>query len=212
MEIGTILGIVGSILGGGAAGAFITSYFNAKTEDKKTEIDASDRLVAQWEKLLSPLQSRVGELEKQLEISRQKESEYQNRINTLENQLILFESSHIDIPLPMWMKDTQGKMVFLNRMYEDMFLIPRGYSINDYVGKTDFEVWSEDVAKDFVANDKTVMRTKKHTRVIEKVNDGSGGAFYVDVLKYPRMTHGGKVIGLSGIIMNSSKTREKLVN
>lgn len=210
MDIGTILGIIGSILGGGAAGAFITSYFNSKSEDKKTEVDASDRLIAQWEKLLQPLRDRVTDLENKLEEARIRELSYKEEISTLKNQLMIFESSHVDIPLAMWMKDTQGKLVFINSIYEDMFLIPRGYTSNDYLGKTDSSVWSPEVVKAFAKNDHEVISTKKFVRQIEPVDNGSGGLYYVDVLKYPRKL-GNKVIGISGIVMGNAKTKEELV-
>lgn len=211
MDIGTILGLLGSLLGGGALGAVVTSYFSSKSEDKKTEVDASDRLISQWEKLLQPLRDRVTDLENKLEEARLRELEYKSEISSLKNQLIIFESSHVDIPLAMWMKDTSGKMVFLNAIYEDMFLIPRGLSMYDYVGKFDKDVWSDEVAREFGKHDKEVIRTKKYVRHIEKIDDGTGGFVYADVLKYPRMLNN-KVIGISGIVMELSKDREKLTH
>lgn len=209
MSIEVILGLVGSLLGGGALGAVINGYFNSKTEDKKTEIDASDRLISQWEKLLEPLQSRVKELELQIEEFRQREIKHKEEISTLKNQLIIFESSHSDIPLPMWMKDIDGKMVFLNRLYEDQFLIPRGYTMHDYIGKYDSDVWSPEIAEVFAQHDKKVIRNKRYIREIEKIEDGAGSHYYADILKYPRMLNN-KVIGISGIVMNTSNDIEEL--
>ena len=209
MSIETILGLVGTLLGGGAVGAVITSYFSAKSEDKKTEVDASDRLVLQWEKLLDPLRARVSDLEDKLEESRLRELNYKEEISTLKNQLLIFESSHVDIPLAMWMKDTQGKLVFINSIYEDSYLIPRGFTVTDYLGKTDAAVWSPEVVKAFALHDAKVIREKRFSREIEPVDDGAGGFYYVDVLKYPRKL-GNKVIGISGIIMGIADTKEEL--
>lgn len=210
MELNTLFTIIGSVLGGGTVGAIINSYFSSKSEDKKTDLEASDRLILQWEKLLDPLRARVTDLESKLEEARQRELHYKEEISTLKNQLMIFESSHVDIPLAMWMKDTQGKLVFINSIYEDEFLIPRGYTAADYLGKTDSAVWSEKVVKAFSKHDAKIIREKKFSRDIEPVDDGSGGFYYVDVLKYPRKL-GAKVIGISGIIMGSALTREELI-
>jgi hypothetical protein len=196
-----IFGLIGTTLGGGALGAFITSYFSSKSEDKKTEVDATDRLISQWENLLEPLRSRVAHLEKELDTLRGKEKEYLNRISVLETQLILFESSHIDIPLPMWMKDVNGKMVYFNKLAEDAFLIPMNVTLDDYIGKTDHDVWKEEIANEFTSNDKEVMRNNKEKRVIERYPNGSGDFYYVDVLKYPR-TIKNKVIGVAGVALS----------
>jgi len=209
MEMSTILGLVGSLLGGGALGAVINGYFSSKTEDKKTEIDASDRLILHWEKLLEPLRARVTELENKLEGARMREIEHKQEISTLKNQLMIFESSHVDIPLAMWMKDTSGKLVFINSIYEDMFLIPRGYTTTDYLGNEDSSVWSEEVVNAFKKHDAKVMREKKFSRQVEPIDDGAGGYYYADVLKYPRKL-GNKVIGISGIVMGVAPTKEEL--
>lgn len=209
MDINSIIALVGSLLGGGVIGAFITGYFNSKSEDKKTEVDASDRLVTQWEKLLEPLRARVTDLENKLEEARIRENQYKEEISTLKNQLMIFESSHVDIPLAMWMKDNTGKMVFINSIYEDLFLIPRGYSLHDYLGKEDSAVWSEEVTKEFKKNDLEVMKTKRFVRTIEPIDNGNGEITYADILKYPRRL-GNKVIGISGIVMGTAKTKEAL--
>ena len=210
MELNTILSLIGSVLGGGVIGAFISAYYTSKTEDKKTDIEATDRLISQWEKLLAPLQAKLATLEKDLEEARERELEYKHRISTLETQLILFESSHIDIPLATWMKDTNGKMVFLNRIYEDMFLVPIGKSMDDYIGNTDYDIWSKEVADAFNTFDKEIMRTKKAKKRIEPLDAGNGTLFYAEVLKYPRFTTNKRVIGISGIIMRTALTKEEL--
>lgn len=213
MNSETFITVLSYVLGGGtmgAVGAFFMHYFKFKAKSKALEISASSRIISQWEKLLAPLQDKIQILENKLEDYRLRELRNLAKVTTLENQLILFESSHIDIPLPVWMKDTEGKMLFLNKRYEDMFLTPMGLSMGDYIGNKDKAVWSLEVAKKFGVNDKIVIRTKKPLRVIEAVDDGAGNIFYVDSLKYPRTTANGKVIGISGIIMDSGLTKEEL--
>lgn len=209
MSIEIILGLVGSLVGGGALGAMVNGYFTSRSQDKKTEVDATDRLIVQWEALLKPLQLRVAELEGQVLELRDKELDYLSRIKMLETQLLLFESSQVDIPLPMWMKDLEGKMIFLNKETEAMFLTPRGLRMDDYIGKKDEDLWEPEIAKSFRQNDKEALRTGKMVRAIERVADGSGGYFYVEVVKFPRKI-GNNIIGIAGLVLETSTNKEDL--
>lgn len=57
------------------------------------------------------------------------------------------------IPLVFCVKDMDFKMVFLSKAYEDEYLLPRGYTVNDYIGRDDFSVWPEEIANNFREND-----------------------------------------------------------
>lgn len=50
-------------------------------------------------------------------------------------------------------------MVEVSPSYEDKFLENYGISLSDYLGKTDFDVWSEVIANEFYLEDKNVART-----------------------------------------------------
>lgn len=88
---------------------------------------------------------------------------YANRINSLEkeignlkgiieklnislvkkdNEFLLFSSVKYDIPFPFWIKDSNGKMIFINNAYERAF----GVTKAEYVGKTDEEMYGKEKA------------------------------------------------------------------
>src|SRR4051812_22668060 len=47
------------------------------------------------------------------------------------------------------MKDEEGRYVYVNRPYKRTFAV----ALEDWLGRTDFEVWPEEVARQFRAND-----------------------------------------------------------
>lgn len=197
--------ILSAIIGGGLA-SFLTFRLNLK----KQRLTEFQELIAEYKIMRNDMQQRILEIESELSRVKEVESRQREEIITLRNQLNLFESSHIDIPLPMWMKDTEGKMLFLNSQYEDTFLIPRGYNMSDYIGYKDHAVWSKQIADEFVKNDAKVIRTKKPNKTIELLESVTGEVYWAEVLKYPR-TINNKVIGISGIILRTSNNKEKLL-
>jgi PAS domain-containing protein len=204
-----ILSLTSTLLGGGALGIVVKSYFTSKSKDKVTDVDAQERLINQWEKMLAPLRGRVEHLEKRLEESRIRELDYKSEISTLKNQLMIFESSQINIPLPMWMKDTDGRIVYVNHCFEDEILIPIGLSVNSILGKKDEEIFAMEEAEVYMKNDNIVLRTKESINVIEPIKDGSGHPYWARNLKYPRKL-GSRVIGISGITLETSSYKEDL--
>jgi len=199
MDIPTILGLVGTLLGGGALGAVITSYFNSKSEDKKTDVDATDRLVSHWEKMLAPLRERVTFLEAALEQEREDNADYRAEVSSLRNKLMIFEGSQLDLPLPMWLKNRKGRMIWMNKQAQELVLEPLGLDIEDYLGKTDVDFWEGEFAKQFAKTDNKVIRTKKPLEVIHSFLDVNREEIKAMVLKYPRMQNN-DVIGVGGLI------------
>ncbi len=66
-------------------------------------------------------------------------------------------------PTIAWAKDEDGRYVYINLMYEKRFAV----SLTDLYGKTDLEVWQEEVAREFRKNDKIVLDSNQSLVVIE---------------------------------------------
>lgn len=223
------INIAGTILGGGLIGAVLTYLLNIKKVDSakdttdRTQLvnefkillnerkEITDKVIAENYKLVEKLQNRIAYLENEISNLKITLTNEAKEVTILRNQLLLFESSHVDIPLPMWMKDTNGKMIFLNRIYEDYFLLPINKSMEDYIGNTDNAIWDKEIADKFIKNDQKVIRTKKYIRTIEYVNGKDGTLFPVEILKYPR-TINGKVIGISGMVLDMNPNEDKIKN
>jgi PAS domain S-box-containing protein len=56
-------------------------------------------------------------------------------------------------PAIAWAKDEAGRMVYLSKTYEDRF----GVRLADWRGKTDFELWPQEIAEEFRKNDLAVL-------------------------------------------------------
>lgn len=189
----TIAGIVG------ISGKYGIDFFKNKRQSKRIDFDT----------ILKRLDREIGEL-KEERVTREKERyEMQTRIFQLENQLIalrnkiiLLESAHMDSPLPMWLKDTDGTMLALNKPYETLILKPIGKTTEDYIGKNDLEFWGDTIGKIYMDNDEWVMENKKVWKGIEPLRI-KGKMDEIVVFKYPR--YSSKIlIGTAGIAVPKS--------
>lgn len=59
-------------------------------------------------------------------------------------------------PLPMWCKDTDGRMIWINETYTMTW----GIKSVEYEGRLDADIWGEEIAKSFRLNDLTVIMEK----------------------------------------------------
>jgi len=205
MTTAEIITGVGALLSGGVIGAVLSFKLGTRKQDT-SEFSV---LIGEYKKLYDKQEARLNALEIEVADLKDKESKYKDEVSKLRTQLMIFEGSHLDLPLPMWMKDTDGEMIFLNSYYEDEFLSPRGFCMKDYLGKNDYSVWTPEVAKSFIAHDKEIVKRKQSRRFIEKLERADGEKYYAEVLKYPRMLDN-RIIGISGIILKTAETKEEL--
>lgn len=119
-------------------------------------------------------------------------------VSSLQDKVTLLESSHQDAPIPIWLKDRSGIMLALNPSYEKEFLIPLGKNRKDYLHKSDYDIWPEEIAREYVQNDNFVMRTRSTWIGYENILDHKGDKVKWKIIKYPR-TAGGVIIGIAGM-------------
>ena len=201
MDWGIVIQNILTVLGGGIVGSFFTYKLGKKKQDNNDFIS----IISEHKQLLEiykeEYKTEVVELRKKLESVELKLIMRDAEITQLRNQLMIFESSHSDIPIPVWLKDTDGKMLFLNEEYEKAILQPLGKTRNDYIGKTDIEVWGDDIGSNFLEHDKQIIRGRRSIQ-FEEVWPGANEVFYTGkVIKYPRFL-GRTVIGIGGVIVD----------
>jgi PAS domain S-box-containing protein len=73
-------------------------------------------------------------------------------------------------PAIAWAKDADGRHVYLNAAYERQL----GVRLEDWRGKTDFQLWPPEIARVFRDNDLAVLRHKRAVEVIEETRDPDG--------------------------------------
>ena len=68
-----------------------------------------------------------------------------------------------------WMKDSEGRHVFLSENYKSRFV-----ATDDWLGKTDFEIWPREIAEYFWQNDLAVLESGRTMEVEEKAINPDG--------------------------------------
>ncbi|GIV82560.1 MAG: hypothetical protein KatS3mg051_1914 [Anaerolineae bacterium] len=190
--------VVLAFVAGGGVQALIGYLVQHRRDREQTDVE---RLRMLHEQAMRALESRVSLLQldnERLREIEQKASDLEREVQRLRYQVLMLESAHQDLPLPMWLKDRDGRMLALNTEYEREFLIPRGYTRDDYIGQYDSAVWPEGIANIFADNDRYVVRTGDVLHTIEPVPDAEGVPRDWIIIKYPRRVSG-VVVGVGGI-------------
>lgn len=182
---------IGTILSALAAAVAFLFKQNAKIQREqiawKTErIEALEADARLDEEKISSLERRIYQLETEAAV--------------MEARFMAFRSSHDSSPLPMWIKDAEGKVLACNKAYETIFLKPRGYALADYLGHYDRDVWPDHVADEFARNDREVLAKCVTLDTTENVTNAEGKDLPVRIIKYPRNITGIETpIGAAGI-------------
>lgn len=160
-----------------------------------------------WRQIYVTLRKRIATLEYEVKDLSESKAELNKKVLDLQIEnasllarMIAFVSSHDSSPLPMWIKDRDGKMIACNKAYETIFLKPIGKKMSDYINKTDFDIWEEPVAEAFQKRDKEVFQTEKVVDCMELVPSEENPARLIRVIKYPRYSPGiEQPFGVAGI-------------
>ncbi|HUS24106.1 MAG TPA: PAS domain-containing protein [Candidatus Binatia bacterium] len=108
-------------------------------------------------------------------------------------------------PVLVWMKDHDGRYVYMSRSFEERF----AYRNGEWHGKNDAELWPEEVARPFIENDATIRREGRAHELIETAPDPDGSLRHWWVLKFPFQNAAGQqFIGGVGIDMTERKRAE----
>lgn len=184
----------------GLSGTIIT-WLRNKKESKQVDINT---LLKQWEVQYHLINSRLQEAEEREKECLENYATMIKELNALKASVTLLKASAPTIPIPMWVKDTNGIMLSLNDAYEQTFLKPLGKTRNDYIGKTDTEVWGEEIAKEFRINDNIAALSDEPISVFENVNIGNGIFKEYNIIKY-RNKIADLVISIAGIALPKPK-------
>lgn len=94
----------------------------------------------------------------------------------------------------IYMKDTQGKYVHVNRRFLRLFHV----TPENVIGKTDFDIFPKKVASAFRTNDLTVLNTGELLEMEETAPQQDGEHTYISI-KFPIYGEDGKLLGVSGV-------------
>jgi len=141
---------------------------------------------------------RTAELERananlQREVAERKQAE-----QTLRESEAVYLSLVESLPLNVFRKDMEGRVVSGNQRYCETL----GHTLDELVGKTDFDLFSRELAEKYRNDDATVIATREVLEIIEEHVKPDGEMIYVQVLKAPVCDSGGKTVGIQGMFWN----------
>jgi len=117
----------------------------------------------------------------------------------------LFDSFMEHIPALAFIKDREGRYIYTNPFYSRLFDEPPGHRL----GKTDLDLWPEEVGRELMANDRQVLEEKRILSMVE-TTQRQGETQYWQVAKFP-LYRDGEALYLGGVAFDISdrmKTEE----
>lgn len=112
-----------------------------------------------------------------------------------------FESLVNTLPLSLLIKDLEGHRVFANETY----LRLRGMTLNEVVGKSDHDLFPDDIADQYLADDHAVIKSGETMRGVEETTAADGGRRWIERVKSPIFDKDGKPIGIQLLFWDVSE-------
>jgi len=120
--------------------------------------------------------------------------------NELEESRAIYESLVESLPINIFRKDREGRIVFGNKRYCDSL----GRPLSKLIGKTDRDLFSAELADKYINDDHWVMQTGLPFHDIEEHPGRDGSKTYVEVLKAPVVDAAGRRVGIQGMFWDVS--------
>jgi PAS domain S-box-containing protein len=111
-------------------------------------------------------------------------------------------------PAIAWMRDEQGRYVYLSRTYTQR----SGRTLEGCRGKTAFDLWPREIAEGFWKIDQEVLRTGRPIETMEEVPAPEGGRSYWWNVKFPfQDASGRRFVGGIGVDITERKRMEAML-
>ena len=138
---------------------------------------------------------------KQLQLALTEAEESRKELRASEERFRIFMDNS---PFISFMKDTEGRLVFLSQQFADHF----GKQVADCLGKTDFDLWPEDEAQVIRQHDIGVLLAGRLQVLDEKVSRSSGDETHWRSYKFPCVSSRGDTL-LAGISVDITEVFNK---
>ncbi|HEY9724939.1 MAG TPA: PAS domain S-box protein [Chroococcales cyanobacterium] len=119
----------------------------------------------------------------------------------------LFQSFMNNTPMTAFIKDEAGRYIYVNQRAEYLF----NQQLTDWIGKTDFDLFSAEAAKQWREHDLTVLKTGKTVKVLETAPLEDGEHHYMSYKFRIQSTSGQEfVAGMSLDITDRKRLEDEL--
>jgi len=121
----------------------------------------------------------------------------------LRNSEALYHSLVETLPQNIFRKDLQGRFTFANQQ----FCRSLGRSLEEIVGKTDFDFFPRELAEKYQRDDRRVMESGQPYSTVEEHQPPGRDKIYVQVVKTPLYGADSQIMGLQGIFWDITQQR-----
>lgn len=121
----------------------------------------------------------------------------------IRNSEALYHSLVETLPQNIFRKNLNEQFTFANTR----FCQTLGRSLDEIVGKTDFDFFPPELAAKYQKDDKIILETGKIFEAVEENQPPGGEKIYVNVVKTPLHDAHGRIIGLQGIFWDITEKR-----
>src|SRR6185312_12955685 len=122
----------------------------------------------------------------------------------LKNSEALYHSLVETLPQPIYRKDTQGKFTFGNQHFCNFM----GVSLEQLVGKSDFDFFAPELAEKYRRDDWHVLETGEPVAVVEDVQHPGKERMIIQTVKTPLYDASRRIVGLQGMFFDITKQRQ----
>ena len=106
-----------------------------------------------------------------------------------------YQSLVESLPLSVFRKDADYHLVFGNQRFCEAL----GQPLSSFYGKTDFDLFPQDLAEKYRHDDMRIIETGETIEAVEELIHADGQRFYIQTFKGPVRDAEGKVIGIQGM-------------
>ena len=126
---------------------------------------------------------------------------------TAEQKLIKSEASLRaildNVPYLIWQKDMEGRFIAVNKAF---FNTTGQDSMDEVLGKTDLELWPEELAEKYRADDAEVISARKQ-KLTEEMSMDKDEVHWVETLKAPILDKNGNLLGTTGFAQDITERK-----
>jgi PAS domain S-box-containing protein len=118
----------------------------------------------------------------------------------IERELHFTEALMKSIPMPVFFKEADGRYLGCNKALSELL----GVSLEDFIGKTVFELWPLEQAEVFHQQDLKLLENPAHQQYEYRISDVKGKPIDVIINKDVYMDESGRVRGIVGTFLDIS--------
>jgi PAS domain S-box-containing protein len=121
----------------------------------------------------------------------------------LRNTEAFYQTLVETLPQNILRKDVQGRFTFANRKFCQSI----GKPLEELIGRTDFDLFPQELAAKYHRDDLRVMSTRENLDTVEAHQGPHGERLFVHVIKTPLYDAAGNVIGVQGIFYDVTQRK-----